>query len=228
LLDDYFKTKIPEFNIHNTLLVARPGIIFILIAFVPLLIFWLLDLTILRNIFFIIFLFVIWFFRDPFRVVPPEGFAVSPADGKIIRIEKKAVCPITGEVSTKISIFMNIFSVHVNRVPLSGTVKAIHYYKGTLVNASFDKASLNNERNVFHFKDNHGRDFVLVQIAGLIARRIVCWVKKDEPVERGQRFGMIRFGSRVDIYLPPDAIVMVSLGQNVIAGTSPIWRFPET
>ncbi|MDR1165574.1 MAG: phosphatidylserine decarboxylase family protein [Deltaproteobacteria bacterium] len=227
MLEDYFKTHIPEFNINNSLLVARPGLIFIAILIVPVLLFWILELTALRNVFLAVLLFVVWFFRDPHRQVPPEGFGLAPADGKIIRVDKKATCPVTGRPSLKISVFMNIFSVHVNRIPTNGVLLEQVYHPGSFWDASLDKASDKNERNSLFIRDDMGREFVMVQIAGLIARRIVSWVEPGAELARGQRCGMIRFGSRVDLYLPPSAIPMVALGQTVKAGWSPLFRYPE-
>jgi phosphatidylserine decarboxylase len=152
---------------------------------------------------------------------------VSPADGTIIRLDKSAKDPITGQSSIKISIFMSIFSVHVNRVPVAGTLVSQDYHEGSFLNASFDKASSENERNVLIIEDESKRRIAVVQIAGLIARRILSWVKPGDELTRGQRFGMIRFGSRVDIFIPTDSILMVSLGQPVKAGLSPLWRYPD-
>ncbi|MDR2349570.1 MAG: phosphatidylserine decarboxylase family protein [Deltaproteobacteria bacterium] len=227
MFSNLFKDKTPEFNIDNTLFVARPGIVFILAALVVWLLCLVLGFWIARQIFFLVFLFAIWFFRDPDRVTPPGEFGLSPADGRVIRIDPGATNPATGEKALKISVFMNVFSVHVNRVPLSGTLVDQRYHPGTLVNASFDKASEHNERNVLVVRDERGREFAMVQIAGLIARRIVSWVVPGDELKRGQRFGMIRFGSRVDLYLPPDAVPMVALGQGVRAGWTPVWEYPK-
>jgi phosphatidylserine decarboxylase len=227
LTDDYFKSKIPEFNINNTLFVARPGLVFILGTLVLFLLFWFLDLRLLRDLFLAIFLFVTWFFRDPHRETPPPGFALAPADGTIIRLDRDAANPISGEPSIKISIFMSIFSVHVNRVPVSGKLITQDYHKGLFLNADFDKASEDNERNILEIEDEDNRKIVMVQIAGLIARRIVSWVKEGDTLKRGQRFGMIRFGSRVDIYIPADSVLMIALGQPVSAGLTPLWHYPR-
>jgi phosphatidylserine decarboxylase len=225
--DDYLKIKIPEFNIHNTLFVARPGLPFILAGTALVILFWCLDIDWARNVFLVLLAFTVWFFRDPARVTPPGEFALAPADGRIIRIDRKAVCPSSGKKAVKVSVFMNAFSVHVNRIPLDGTVESQEYRPGSLVNASFDKASDKNERNVLVIRDASGRAFEMVQIAGLIARRIVSWVEPGDEVRRGQRFGMIRFGSRVDLYIPPEAVLMVALGQSVSAGWSPVWAWPD-
>ena len=179
----------------------------------------------------LLFLGLTWFcahfFRDPERVSPREpDLAVSPADGKVIRIEPRAD-PFSGEMKTCISIFMNVLNVHVNRSPITGTVDAISYHAGSFLNAAFDKASIDNERCAYLIRDAEGREFSFVQVAGLIARRIVCRVVEGDSLARGQRFGMIRFGSRVDLYLPPDYTPTVALGDEVSAGESVLARhFP--
>ena len=157
------------------------------------------------------------FFRDPERVVPTgAGLSVSPADGKVIKIQPMPD-PFTGEPRTCISIFMNVFNVHVNRSPVAGRITAIAYHPGKFLNASWDKASHDNERCAYAVEGEDG-SFTMVQIAGLIARRIVCRVKEGETLDRGERFGMIRFGSRVDLYLPDEYIPAVCIGQAVFAG----------
>lgn len=233
MLQKYIKSDTPEYNIHNTFFVARPGIVFILLSMLLTILVICLEISlckslwILRDIFIVLTVLVIWFFRDPHRPTPPGEFGLSPADGRVIRLDKDSVNPFTGEPALKVSIFMNLFSVHVNRVPLSGTLKSQIYHKGALVNASFDKASENNERNVLVIEDEKGREFAMVQVAGLVARRIVSWVNPGDKLIRGQRFGMIRFGSRLDLYLPQNSIPMVALGQEVKAGWSPVWSYPE-
>ncbi len=164
-------------------------------------------------------LFVVWFFRNPDRAVPSgEGVFVSPADGRILKVEEvPAGENLTGPF-WKISIFMNIFDVHVNRAPCSGTVTAIHYHKGRFLSANLDKASELNEKNTVVIRREEGEDVLVSQIAGLIARRIVCWVGEGVHVERGDRIGMIRFGSRVEVFLPQDAKVSVEAGTRVKAG----------
>ncbi len=142
------------------------------------------------------------FFRDPERVVPYEDdVAVSPADGRIIRIERR-IDPVTGESRQCVCVFMNVFNVHVNRAPVTGTISAIKYHPGKFFNASLDKASTDNERCEYQVTDANGDTWTFVQIAGLVARRIVCRVERGDELTRGERFGMIRFGSRVDLYLP--------------------------
>ncbi|MBT5654287.1 MAG: phosphatidylserine decarboxylase, partial [Alphaproteobacteria bacterium] len=150
-------------------------------------------------------LWCVYFFRDPERVTPcHEGLVVSPADGVVQMI--RIVSPpkelgMEGK-RVRISIFMNVFDVHVNRIPIGGVIKKIHYHAGKFFNASLDKASEHNERQMFALDLDDGTDIAFVQIAGLIARRILCYVNEDGSVKTGQRFGMIRFGSRVDVYLP--------------------------
>lgn len=162
--------------------------------------------------------FSVHFFRDPERVIPQEeNVAVSPADGRVVRMENRTD-PMTGENRLCISIFMNIFSVHVNRVPVSGTVTGIRYLPGKFFNAALDKASTDNEQCIWQMRDTDGTSWTFVQIAGLIARRIVPHAEQGDELRRGQRFGMIRFGSRVDVYLPADYDPAVSIGENVFAG----------
>ncbi len=159
------------------------------------------------------------FFRDPERVVPMgANLAVSPADGKVVKIQP-VPDPFSGQERTCISIFMNVFNVHVNRMPVAGKITAIAYHPGKFFNASLDKASSDNERCAYAVEGKEG-SFSLVQIAGLIARRIVCRVGEGEKLARGERFGMIRFGSRVDLYLPDDYVPAVAVGQAVFAGQS--------
>lgn len=162
-------------------------------------------------------LFVLQFFRDPGRVVPDTGNAVlSPADGRIVVIEKTE--DVYGKrEALKISVFMNIFNVHSNRSPVDGKIESIHYFPGKFVNADLDKASLENERNALVMTAQNGQTVTCVQVAGLVARRILCYVKKGDVLRKGQRFGFIRFGSRVDVYLPLSARPKVTVGDKVYA-----------
>jgi len=167
----------------------------------------------------------IYFFRDPVRTVPVgEGLVISPADGRISMIVEAVPPPELGlsdEPMTRISIFMNVFNCHVNRVPVSGTIETIAYRPGLFLNAELDKASEDNERNAIIV--NTGRErFGVVQIAGLIARRIVGFVEEGDRLSVGERFGLIRFGSRVDVYLPDDYHPLVGVGQTTIAGETVI------
>jgi phosphatidylserine decarboxylase len=165
-------------------------------------------------------LFVLQFFRDPARAVPGDRrTVVAPADGRIVAVEK-ADDPYLKRASTKVSVFMNVFNVHSNRSPLDGEVRETWYSRGAFVNAALDKASIENERNALWLRADAGPDVVCVQIAGLIARRILCYVKAGDRLKRGDRFGFIRFGSRVDLYLPLEARVRVELGQKVSAGST--------
>lgn len=168
--------------------------------------------------------FTIHFFRDPERVVPTTpDLGVSPADGKVIRIEQRPD-PFSGEPRKCVSIFMNVFSVHVNRSPVAGTVKGIAYHPGRYLNAAVDKASTDNERCAYHIEDESGAGWTMVQIAGLIARRIVCRVDEGDQLKRGERFGMIKFGSRVDVYLPENYSPAVTIGTRVFAGQTILAR----
>jgi phosphatidylserine decarboxylase len=169
----------------------------------------------------IIVVFIVQFFRDPPRVVPVQPNAVlSPADGRIVVVEK-ARDPYLDRDALKISVFMNVFNVHSNRSPVDGTVKNKWYHAGSFLNAAMDKASLENERNALHIATANGVDVTCVQVAGLIARRILCYVGPGDALARGQRYGFIRFGSRVDIYLPPTARPKVAVG-DIAKATSTI------
>lgn len=162
--------------------------------------------------------FVGHFFRDPERVGPEDAEAVSaPADGKVIKVGR-AVDPVSGETRQYIAIFMNVLNVHVNRMPVSGKVETIRYIPGKFFNASFDKASEDNERNILVVTGKGNQRFTMVQIAGLIARRIVCWAEPGDKLKRGERYGLIKFGSRVDLYIPDGYVPTVSVGQKTVAG----------
>ncbi|MBB5142143.1 phosphatidylserine decarboxylase family protein [Desulfovibrio intestinalis] len=169
----------------------------------------------------IIFLCITWFacffFRDPERAVPAEkGLVVSPADGKVVRIQELPE-PFEGEKRLCVSVFMSLFSVHVNRMPVDGKITSILYSPGKFFNAAWDKASEFNERCAYKLTSKDDT-FAMVQIAGLVAQRIVCRVENGEELERGERFGMIKFGSRVDVYLPASYAPSVAVGQQVFAG----------
>ncbi|MGH8741444.1 MAG: phosphatidylserine decarboxylase [Burkholderiales bacterium] len=162
-------------------------------------------------------LFILQFFRDPARAVPDDPRAVlSPADGRIVEVSR-AQDPYLKRDALKVSVFMNVFNVHSNRSPVDGVVKERWYFPGAFVNAALDKASLANERNALWLRTAAGADVTCVQVAGLIARRILCYVEAGAELGRGQRFGFIRFGSRVDVYLPPDAQVKAAIGEKVYA-----------
>ena len=174
-------------------------------------------------VFLVVTLFVIWFFRNPQRNPPEkEGLVISPADGRVIRIEETTSDERPGRTFQKISIFMNVFNVHVNRIPCSGEIRFIRYREGKFLSANLDKASALNERNTVLLQTVDGREIITVQIAGLIARRIVCWLKEGMQVSRGERFGLIRFGSRVEVFLPLGSTLLVRVGEKVRAGETPI------
>ncbi|QFT98367.1 phosphatidylserine decarboxylase [Roseovarius sp. THAF8] len=163
-----------------------------------------------------------YFFRDPERVPPSRsGVIVSPADG-IVSLIEKAVPPeelgMSGEALTRISVFMSVFNCHVNRMPVGGRIEAVAYRPGKFFNASLDKASADNERNSLRIAMPDGRDVAVVQIAGLVARRIVCFVKEGDTLSTSERFGLIRFGSRLDVYLPDGVVPLVHVGQTMVAG----------
>jgi phosphatidylserine decarboxylase len=166
---------------------------------------------------------VVWFFRNPARMVPGgDGLVLAPADGRVIRVPREDGGGQTGPVS----IFMNIFNVHVNRLAVTGRVEDVAYTPGRFVNASFDKASEHNERNRVRIETPDGHTVDLVQIAGLVARRIVCWAAPGTTGRAGDIFGLIRFGSRVDVHLPPGTDVWVVEGQPVTAGETILGKLP--
>lgn len=173
----------------------------------------------------ILTLWCVYFFRDPDRVTPvQEGLVISPADGVVSLVDKAPPPPeleMGDKSMTRICVFMNVFNVHVNRAPLDGVISKIHYRPGKFLNASLDKASVDNERQSYRLtttKGNQKVDIAFVQIAGLVARRIVCQVEEGKEMRAGQRFGLIRFGSRVDVYLPDNVQPLVAVGQTCVAG----------
>ena len=177
--------------------------------------------------FWILALFILQFFRDPPRDIPQgEGLVLCPADGKVI-VVGKALDPYRNVEALKISIFMNVFNVHSQRSPADAVVKEVLYSKGLFVNASFDKASSDNERNALVLRLDDGTEISCVQVAGLIARRILCYVKAGDRLTRGQRYGFIRFGSRVDVYLPPDSKPRVAIGDSIKASSTVIAELPR-
>ena len=176
--------------------------------------------TILGILLCILSIYIFYFFRDPIRVIPNEKVVVSPADGTITFIGSSKN-PLNDDLDhsiyIKVSIFLSIFDVHVNRMPVDATVSSIKYIPGKFINATLDKSSNENERNIIFAKNNNDK-FYLVQIAGLIARRIVCDLKINQQVIKGDRIGIIKFGSRVDLYLPKNYNILVSKGQRVVGG----------
>ena len=177
----------------------------------------------LGIIFILITIWVYYFFRDPDRIsINDDNYLVSPADGLITQISEEvgpADLNLENNTYTRVSIFMNVFNCHVNRTPVSGKIQEIFYKPGKFLNASLDKASEENERNYYKLITSKGEEIIIVQIAGLIARRIVCEVNKDQSLKQGERIGMIRFGSRVDLYFK-NKTILAKLGQNVFAGES--------
>ncbi len=168
-------------------------------------------------------IFIIAFFRNPERrFEDAEKLVISPADGKVIKIEDVEDRGSMAGRFKKISIFMNVFNVHVNRAPCEGTIEKISYHPGKFVSANLDKASAENERNEVLIRTKDGRAILTVQVAGLIARRIVCWTREGETIAKGERFGMIRFGSRVEVFLPADSRVVVRLNDKVRGGQTPL------
>ncbi|MCC7006293.1 MAG: phosphatidylserine decarboxylase [Ottowia sp.] len=206
-------------------IIAREGWFFLLIAF---------GLSACVQFFFgfwwalplwIIAFFVLQFFRDPPRALPlAEGVVLSPADGRVVVVER-CIDPFVEREAIKISVFMNVFNVHSNRVPVDGRVEQLNYFPGKFFNADLDKASLNNERNAMVLRTDTGEKVTVVQVAGLIARRILCYVRVGDQLQRGQRYGFIRFGSRVDLYLPVHARPLVTIGEKVYATRSTLAAF---
>jgi phosphatidylserine decarboxylase len=203
--------------------VAREGYPFIIfIAFVTF-IFALLEYDLIALITLFLTGFVVYFFRDPERISPDdEDVVVAPADGKIILVEKIFDDRFVNEHVYKVSIFMSIFDVHVNRIPFAGEVEKIQYSSGSFYAANTDQGGLANENCGVILTTKKDFKYAVVQVAGLLARRIVCWVEKGDTINRGRRFGMIRFGSRVDLYLPQNIQLEVSSGQRVKAGETVI------
>jgi phosphatidylserine decarboxylase len=180
-----------------------------------------LGLGLASLLFLAVTIFLVFFFRDPERMIPEEaGAVVSPADGKIVEVKVVRDCEFAREELLKISVFMSVFNVHVNRVPIEGAVTNISYNPGKFFSANMDKASEHNERNAVSLDLEDGRKVIVVQVAGLIARRIVCKIRQGDHLKRGERFGMICFGSRLDVYLPSDTKSAVCVGDKVFAGTS--------
>ena len=214
------KTKWPA---RATLPFAAPGLKFIVLTILITGVLFYFGWTVTAVFSLIATVFVCWFFRDPERTSDAgEDALISPADGKVIIVDHLAQCEYMEGPCQKVSIFMNVFNVHVNRIPFDGTISKVTYNPGKFINASFDKASVHNERNALVIRTDKDKEFTVVQIAGLVARRIVNCVKTGEKVKRGERYGMIQFGSRLDLYLPMDFEVSVKLGDKTQAGTTVI------
>ena len=218
-------------KIHKKRYIIHPeGWKFAGILFVSSIILFYLSASILIAIigFFLTF-FVLWFFRDPKRNTPQdENLIISSADGKVCLIDEAyppEELPIESQKMKRICVFMNVFNVHVNRSPVQGNVDHIVYKEGKFLNASLDKASDKNERSSLVLNTQNGTKIIVVQIAGLIARRILSFISPNMPLKQGERFGLIRFGSRVDIYLPLDAVEKCKVGDKVVAGESTLASF---
>lgn len=195
---------------------------------------WRLNCPVLRRVgtaSALFFGFCLYFFRDPKRTPPArEGLVLAPADGRVVSVEKVAPPVELGMGDTpvwRVAIFLSVLDVHINRMPVAGTVRRVAYHPGKFLNASLDKASVENERNAVSITLPDGRMVAVVQIAGLIARRIVCYAKPGDKVEAGERFGLIRFGSRTDVYLPPGVSPDVEVGQTMIGGETVVALLDE-
>ncbi|MFO7982937.1 MAG: phosphatidylserine decarboxylase family protein [Desulfuromonadales bacterium] len=206
--------------------VAVEGYPFIILLGFVTLVFALLNWSLLAVLFLGLTLFCAYFFRNPDRVVPPDEKAViAPADGKVVFVGEVMEDRYMKEEMTKVSIFMSVFNVHVNRLPCSGKVLDMFYNKGEFLNASLDKASLQNEQAGILLESKTGQRIVFVQVAGLVARRIVTYPEIGDQVEAGKRYGLIRFGSRVDVYLPKGTEILASVGDKTSAGETILGYF---
>jgi len=213
-------------NAYPHPVIAREGWLFLALAVVVAVALSVLGWWVVAFLAWVVALFILQFFRDPARTVPdaPKG-VLSPADGRVVKVEQ-ARDPYLKRDALKISVFMNVFNVHSNRSPVDGTVANRWYHAGSFLNAALDKASLENERNALHLRTVSGQDVTCVQIAGLIARRILCYVDSGAALRRGERYGFIRFGSRVDVYLDPAAKPRVAVGDIVLATESILAELP--
>jgi phosphatidylserine decarboxylase len=202
--------------------IHKEGYKFLAISIIITFIVWIFS-NFLATIMILITVWVYYFFRDPVRIsINDNSYLVSPADGLITDISEingPEELGLENNKYTRISIFMNVFNCHVNRTPIEGKIEEIFYKPGKFFNASLDKASKENERNYYKILSSKGEEIIIVQIAGLIARRIICEVSKDQNLKQGDRIGMIRFGSRVDLFFKNKKI-LTKLGQNVVAGES--------
>jgi phosphatidylserine decarboxylase len=207
--------------------VAKEGMRFILSLAALSLILWVARYPTLAGFFTLLTLFVVYFFRDPERSIPPgEKAILSPADGRVIQVQPCLEERFLKGRAIKVSVFMSLFNVHVNRNPLTGQIVDSSYSPGKFIRADLHQASTANEQNALLVETADGARLLVVQIAGLIARRIVCWVKKGDRIVRGQRFGLIQFGSRLDIYLPENTNLRVHIGQKALAGQTVLGTLP--
>jgi phosphatidylserine decarboxylase len=211
-----------HFMKHDSI-IAYEGFPFIIISLILSVVAAFFGLAVVTVILVCVTIFIVCFFRNPKRhFIDEDGLVICPADGRVIRIEDVEVNGSIQGSFRKISIFMNVFNVHVNRVPCGGIIEKIQYHPGKFLSANLDKASAENERNEVMIRTREGREIWVVQIAGLIARRIVCWVREGDMINKGDRFGLIRFGSRVEVFLPADSRVVVKIGDKVRAGKTPL------
>ncbi len=205
--------------------IANEGIPFILAAIFTTLIAAVLGWAVVAFLLTVATLLIGHFFRDPERVsVAGESDILSPADGRVISVIRVPSVRFTNKPAMKISIFMSVFDVHVNRIPISGTIEGLYYKTGRFMAANLAQASKENEQNWLWIRSDSSADVVITQVAGLIARRIVCWPEMRDRVVQGERFGMIRFGSRMDVYVPEDSEILVSPGRHVYAGETVLCR----
>jgi len=224
-MEKYTRSEAPSLTAFP---VASAGYPFIFAAAFTTAVLALLGLTTLTLISLAITFAICGFFRDPDRIIPAdEGVLVSPADGKVIATGRVDNSPYFEGPASKISIFMSVFNVHVNRIPFNGRIKNISYHPGKFFSANLDKASLENEHNAVFIEMENGQPLCVVQIAGLIARRIICKIQAGERVIRGHRFGLICFGSRLDVYLPLDTKLKVVVGDKVSAGASILGKLSD-
>jgi phosphatidylserine decarboxylase len=205
--------------------IARPGYRFILMGVIIFLLgFWAGWLILLLGL--VVTLFFAYFFRDPERAVPTDsGLVISPADGRVIALERVREEKFLKQPMQKLSIFMNVFDVHVNRAPVAGQIQAMAYQPGRYLAANRSEAPDQNEQLAIHLRTLEGAEVVMVQIAGLLARRIISYVQEGDNLDKGERVGLICFGSRVDLYFPEQCQVQVGIGQKVKAGSSVLGRW---
>jgi len=216
------KERYKKYMKHESI-IAHEGYPFIIFSIIITVFMAFLGIAWLTILLFLITVFVVCFFRNPERYFEEkEKVVISPADGKVIKVEDVELSGIISGKFKKISIFMNIFNVHVNRAPYSGKIETVNYHEGKFIAANLDKASEDNERNEVMIRTEDGRVVWVVQIAGLIARRIVSWVNVGMTIKKGERIGIICFGSRLDVYLPSDSMIKVKLQDKVKAGQSPL------
>ena len=221
-------TELQHQAVRRDHIVAREGWVFILLFAVIAVLFLVFEIYWVGIPLVGLAIFSIYFFRNPERVPPSDDqLIISPADGRIVDVSDVEDNPYTHRPAKRVGIFMSVFSVHVNRAPLTGRVENVSYYPGKFLVASTDKASHANERNAILLNVGRETPIGIVQIAGTVARRIVCYLSKGDQIGRGERLGLIRFGSRVDLYLPVDTNIQVQKGDRVKAGTTVVGRFDE-